>query len=389
MLNAASSPFTAKPSPLKRLQLKPSPLHPRCRADERIFSWRGVNTPPSSVIDAPLIRILANLASRTSLQDTTGYGSGLRKYHLFCDIFSIPEERRLPASFDILHSFALWAAADIDILSPQLTLNTPLEPISVSVTRKYLAAIRAWHLAQGWPPPLSENDHERIKWSLRGLERIQADKRSVPPRPPITLHMLSTLKSKLDLSSPFDACVWAMSSCAFWGMMRFGEVSVTTRSTFSPSRHLKHHDAHLDYDAHNKLYTRLDAKTVKPGQTQSVFLTEQDDLCPIDALIRLSRIVPAGPNDPLFSWRDSCGDIRPMVKTRAIDQINGILSSNGWGNAFGHSFRIGGASYYLAHKVDLEIVRITGRWKSLAYEAYIRAFELVASAHMSNLPNNQ
>ncbi|KAF8586859.1 hypothetical protein K439DRAFT_1259299, partial [Ramaria rubella] len=50
--------------------------------------------------------------------------------------------------------------------------------------------------------------------------------------------------------------------------------------------------------------------------------------------------------------------------------INGILSSNGWGNAFGHSFWVGGASYYLAHKVDPEILCIAGRWKSLAYKAY-------------------
>ncbi|KAF8576008.1 hypothetical protein K439DRAFT_1292150, partial [Ramaria rubella] len=53
-----------------------------------------------------------------------------------------------------------------------------------------------------------------------------------------------------------------------------------------------------------------------------------------------------------------------------IDKINSILSSNGWGNSFRHSFRIGGASFFLAQKVDPEIVRLAGHWKSLAYEAY-------------------
>ena len=38
-----------------------------------------------------------------------------------------------------------------------------------------------------------------------------------------------------------------------------------------------------------------------------------------------------------------------------------------------------------SQKVDPEIVRLAGRWKSLAYEAYIRAFELIASAHMGHL----
>jgi hypothetical protein len=64
-----------------------------------------------------------------------------------------------------------------------------------------------------------------------------------------------------------------------------------------------------------------------------------------------------------------------MVKSKAINHINSILKSSGWGTLFGHSFRIRGASFYLSQKVDPEIVRIAGRWRSLAYEAYIRAFE--------------
>ncbi|KAF8575605.1 hypothetical protein K439DRAFT_1369578, partial [Ramaria rubella] len=89
----------------------------------------------------------------------------------------------------------------------------------------------------------------------------------------------------------------------------------------------------------------------------------------------------------LFSWRDSHRHTHPMVRTCTIDRINSILSSHSWGNAFGHSFQIGGASYYLVQKVDPEIVCLAGRWKSLAYEAYIWAFEQVASAHLGNLPS--
>jgi hypothetical protein len=48
-----------------------------------------------------------------------------------------------------------------------------------------------------------------------------------------------------------------------------------------------------------------------------------------------------------------------------------ILSAWGWGTAFGHSFRIGGASFFLVQGVNPEIVCLAGRWKSLAYEAYI------------------
>jgi hypothetical protein len=179
-----------------------------------------------------------------------------------------------------------------------------------------------------------------------------------------------------------------MASCSFFGMMRFGEVSVASRSTFSGAKHLKRSDVFLGSDLDRKCYARLDlpsAKTAKPGEIQSVYLTAQGDLCPLKALANLARVVPAGPNDPLFSWRDKPGDVRPMVKTKALLRINTILGAWGWGTAFGHSFRIGGASFYLAQGVNPEIVRLAGRWKSLAYEAYIRAFEQIASRHMSNL----
>jgi hypothetical protein len=178
-----------------------------------------------------------------------------------------------------------------------------------------------------------------------------------------------------------------MASCAFFGMMRFGEVSVSSRAAFTPSKNLTRADAFFDHDLRSKPYARLDlpsAKTARAGEKQSIFLNEQGDLCPLAALHNLASVVPALANDPLFSWRDIKGNIRPMAKIRAMERINSILVAWGWGTTFGHSFRIGGASFYLAKKIDPEIVRIAGRWKSLAYETYIRAFEQISSQHLAN-----
>jgi hypothetical protein len=223
--------------------------------------------------------------------------------------------------------------------------------------------------------------------------------------------MLQALKATLDITKPFDACVWAICACAFWGMMRFGEVTVASRAAFNGTKHLKRKDvligplisllfelhssyiisSCLDFDMDGKQYARLDlpsAKTAQPGETQSVFVVPQEDICAIEALCNLATVVPAGPDDPLFSWRDDQGSVRPMVKTRAMDRINNILSAWGWGTSFGHSFQIGGASFYLSQKIDPEIVRLAGRWKSLAYEAYIRAFEQVVNRHMAGLLAN-
>ncbi|CAL1697734.1 unnamed protein product [Somion occarium] len=203
--------------------------------------------------------------------------------------------------------------------------------------------------------------------------------------------MLATLHRVLKLDNPFEACIWAVAACAFWGCMRFGEVTVKTRTAFSERLHLKRSDAFFGYDLDNKPYARLDlpsAKTAKPGEIQHVFLAPQNSLCALQALQNLFRVVPATSRDPLFSWRDKQGVIRPMVRDVALSFINSIFRASGWGTTFGHSFRIGGASFYLSQKVDPEIVRLIGRWRSLAYETYIRAFEQVNSRHTANLAGN-
>ncbi|KDQ52841.1 hypothetical protein JAAARDRAFT_137953, partial [Jaapia argillacea MUCL 33604] len=254
--------------------------------------------------------------------------------------------------------------------------------------RKYLSAVRAWHLAQGWPPPLSEEDHTHINWSLRGLANLHQGCCTRPPQPPVTLPMLRTLKSALILDNPFDACVWVMASCAFWGMMHFGEVPVKSQAAFSPVLHLKRSDSFFRMDLNGCHYAQLDlpsAKTAAPGEVQHVYLMEEGDVCPLRALQNLAQIVPAAAKDPLFSWRDNKGDIRPMIQDTALARINAIFVAYGWGTLFSHSFCIGGASFFLTQKVDPETVRLAGCWKSLAYEAYIHAFEQIASRHMADL----
>jgi len=199
-------------------------------------------------------------------------------------------------------------------------------------------------------------------------------------------------------TSPFDACLWAMACCAFWGMMRFGEVSVPSWAAFKekPSRYIKRSEAAILRDPEGNAYAKLElpwAKTANAGESQSVFIVAQEDLCPIEALANLIRVVPATASDHLFSWIDKNGATRPMTKNRAVETINTILTSLGWGTTFGHSFRIGGASFFLSQGTNPEVVRLAGRWKSMAYETYIRAFEQVASRHLrtrvgqaSNLP---
>lgn len=87
----------------------------------------------------------------------------------------------------------------------------------------------------------------------------------------------------------------------------------------------------------------------------------QLDLCPIEALTNMAKVTPAGASDPLFSWKDKTGVIRPMIKDKALACINAILQAWEWGTAFGHTFRISGASFYLAQGKNPEHIHIAGR----------------------------
>jgi hypothetical protein len=103
----------------------------------------------------------------------------------------------------------------------------------------------------------------------------------------------------------------------------------------------------------------------------------------IEALQNLARVVPAEDNAPLFSWRNNRWKFHPMVKDKVLHRIKDALNLAGWPGIQGHSFRIGGASYFLAKGVNPEIVRIAGHWRLLAYETYIQGFEQAVSKHMN------
>ncbi|ESK81314.1 reverse transcriptase ribonuclease h [Moniliophthora roreri MCA 2997] len=174
-------------------------------------------------------------------------------------------------------------------------------------------------------------------------------------------------------------------------MMRFGKVTVKSRADFNGSKHLKWSNVSFGTNNLGNPFATLHlplAKTAEAGEIQKVHISEHKDICPLEALLNLAKVVPAGLNDPLFSWHDKKGDLRPIVCKAALKRINSITTAWGWGTSFGHSFHIGGTSHYMSLGKDPEIIHIAGCWKSLAYQTYLRAFELVVMRHMNTNPAN-
>ena len=164
---------------------------------------------------------------------------------------------------------------------------------------------------------------------IHSMSNIQAGSQKKPLHPPITIAQLRALQLTLSLSKPFNACLWAMATCVFWGLMRFGKVLVPSRNAFSPSKHLTRGGVWAGFDDDSKCYYQLDlpsAKIATAGEIQHIFLIKQPGLCPMKALKNMVSVVPAKMDNLLFTWRDNKGKLCLMMKSAAINCINAILS---------------------------------------------------------------
>ena len=92
-------------------------------------------------------------------------------------------------------------------------------------------------------------------------------------------------------------------------------------------------------------------------------------LCPVAAV--LAYLVRRGPQQgPLFLFSDGT----PLSRQRLVAKLRQALSACGFDcNIYaGHSFRIGAATTAAAKSVEDSTIRTLGRWRSDAYQRYIR-----------------
>jgi hypothetical protein len=168
---------------LGKLTLQPLLLHPDCLAKDCIFLRRGVDHKECKYLGNPILQHLVDKASHASLHNSGRYGSGLCKFHIFCDVFSIPEAARLPASLDLLRLFVLWAVTDLDLPDVTLARCVVFEPVSINTAKNDLSRVRVWHLAQGWPLPLSDKYLDCMQWTMHSVCNLEAGQSMQAPVP--------------------------------------------------------------------------------------------------------------------------------------------------------------------------------------------------------------
>jgi len=93
-------------------------------------------------------------------------------------------------------------------------------------------------------------------------------------------------------------------------------------------------------------------------------------LCPVKTLLPFLAIRPGWANSPLFIFKDG----HPLTRQRFCNILSISLSQLGYDSALYNtcSFRIGAATTTSQANIPDSSIQMLGRWKSNAYQAYIK-----------------
>ena len=285
------------------------------------------------------------------------YQSGINRFIRFCQS---QYQSPLPASEHVLCSFVSHLAD---------------EGLKHRSIKTYMSGIRYYHIRSGHSDPFQGAQMPRLEYVIKGVKRHQAKVgASSRTRLPITPSLLRELQKVWSLagSTPDAKMIWAACCLCFFGFLRAGEMTVPSDGEFDPSVHLCLSDVALDDNRRPSLLrvTIKQSKTDPFRKGVSIFVGRTGtQLCPVAALLNYlcSRGTASG---PLFVFADG----RLLTRSRFVEQVRDGLTKAGVDQAryCGHSFRIGAATTAAKKGVEDCIIKILGRWESLAYLQYVR-----------------
>ena len=208
--------------------------------------------------------------------------------------------------------------------------------------------------------------------ALRGTKREQAglSKRTRLPITPVILEKLRRVWNR-DPSNPDHIMLWAACCVGFFGFLRSGEITSPEVGEFDPGQHLTVKDVSVDrMENPTAIAVKIrQSKTDPFRHGATIYLSRTNlPLCPVAAL--LAYLVVRGNSDgPLFLVRG-----KPLTRPQLVSELRAALEVAGLEPAkyAGHSFRIGAATTAAACGVPVDVIKTLGRWKSQAYQLYVR-----------------
>jgi hypothetical protein len=189
--------------------------------------------------------------------------------------------------------------------------------------------------------------------------------------------------------------LWAACTTAFFGFFRLGEITAPSAALFDPTTHLTPADIAIDYRETPSL-VQIHLKISKTDQERkgiSVFIgSTSDDLCPV-AAITAYMALRGDSQGPFFRFSNT----RPLTKDQFTKHVREALTHIGYNpEAYAsHSFRGGAATTAAERGIEDSVIKALGRWKSDAFQAYIKiprarlaAFSKILSSTPTSTPTS-
>lgn len=259
----------------------------------------------------------------------------------------------------------------------------------------YLSGLRQIHLTLGLNPPIIRTD--LVSQLLAGKKKLDfCSNNHKPTRLPITPNLLRLIKvaiSQDSLDKRDMRSFWFLSTLAFFGSFRMGELIGTSSKSFDPKFTLLKRDITLNSTTiNNKLYHFLEirlksSKTALTDNTLIDIYPTNNEICPVKAYLKWEKSSNLLPSTPAFQLSSGLLITKDLMNkklhswlTNYVDPSIGVIS--------GHSFRAGLVSILGAAGFQDSDLQSIGRWSSRAFLLYTklpRTKRLAMAQAMGNL----
>lgn len=233
----------------------------------------------------------------------------------------------------------------------------------------YIDGVRFYHALCGFP--FDVKNAFVVKTTLRGVRRQLGD--HLVQKLPVTPAVLLDIYKVMDQHNPAHVVVWAAFLIAFYGFLRKSNVVPSSARLFDPQLHLTRQSFAISSNKIN--VTILKTKTVQFGQRQldiPLVHVPGSPLCPVAALTRMFKLVPAPVAAPAFVIPIQ-GQFFTLTHASFVNYLRYFLQLAGYPahRYTGHSFRMGGCSFAATCNVPEHLIKFHGDWHSDAFERYL------------------
>ena len=313
-----------------------------------------------------------NKAIRASLKESAGkdsrtkYKSNIKQYFNFCADNKIPIEEVSPAKEDILCYFA----------------SSFKGKMSGKTVRRKIGSIKTWHIREKKP----WYGGEKLTRVLKGIDKATPASSIKEARPGVKPKWLEYLATDLNPKLGLHAAVKGAADSSVFSQLRLGEILPSTKSIKKYNFNWLPAVKHFRYSPENDTtLLRLPRTKTELHGTDVVIPKQKGSINPIESIRNHIRTNKLAPEDPLFAYRNQKGELVALTKAEFLKTCNSIWKKKGIQRITGHSFRIGGTTYYLLQGVNPDVVKKLGRWKSDAFLRYWRSLDKLAVIHIENI----